>query len=176
MFVFVRHPVERELARFRRLRKEERGKDAAGPERDMSYVQFAHSNYVADNWTTRTLVRKGEEEELTAEDMHTAKEILRRKALVGLYGDIFGAARHYARHFGWDKARNGGKLNQGALKCFESAILEGMKHDLEGNAGLVESEAREGSTAWQKIMEKNRFDFELFAYSQQLYRFQIALS
>ena len=146
MFVFVQHPVEWELVWFRQLGKKERSKDTDGPERNMSYVQFAHSNYVADNWTTRTLVRKGEEEELTAEDMHTAKEILRRKALVGLYGDIFGAARHYARHFGWDKARNGGKLNQGALKCFESAILEGMKHDLEGNAGLVESEAREGST------------------------------
>jgi len=180
LFVLVRHPVERELARFRRLRTEEpttgAPPDPSGPERDMSYVQFAHSDYVANNWMTRTLARKSEGEELTAEDLRTAKEILRRKALIGLYGDIFGATRHYARHFGWDHARNGGALNKGTLKCFESAIAEGMRRDSNWNVGLAESETREGSTAWKKIMEKNLFDFELFAYSQQLYKFQVALS
>merc|ERR1712032_749323 len=104
---------------------------------------------MTDNWTTRMLVQKGNGEELTMEDIRTAKEIFRRKALVGLYSDIFGAARHYARHFGWDNARHGGSLNQGTMKCFESAILEGMKKDLEGSADL--EEAREGSTVWREI-------------------------
>mmetsp|Transcript_3474 Transcript_3474/g.7660 ORF Transcript_3474/g.7660 Transcript_3474/m.7660 type:complete len:673 (-) Transcript_3474:154-2172(-) len=175
LFVMVRHPIEREFARFRYLRKWDHGKLIEN-DKSMSYVEFAHSDYVADNWMTRTLVGKGKDEELTAKDMHTAKEILRRKALVGLYSDIIGAVRHYARYFGWDNAMNGGKLNRGTLSCFESAILEGMKKDTYDAFNLVEEDAQEGSVAWRKIMEKNRYDFELYLYSQHLYKFQIALS
>jgi len=176
LFVMSRHPVEREFARFRYMRRWNEGKLLGDHNKGMTYTDFAHSEYVADNWMTRTLVRKKEDEELTAQDMHVAKEILRRKALVGLYSDIMGATRHYARHFGWDHARNGGKLNRGALSCFERAILDGMEKDLEQAGYLVEKDTREGSVAWGKIMSKNKFDFELYIYSQQLYKFQISLS
>ena len=178
LFIMVRHPVEREFARFRYLRKADHGSMLLKAEdKAMSYDEFAYSDYVADNWMTRTLVRKSQEEELTAQDMHTAKEILRRKALVGIYSDIIGAVRHYVRYFGWDNAMNGGKLNTGTLSCFERAILEGMGKDTYGtDTKLDEAETQEGSVAWRKIMEMNRFDFELYAYSKQLYKFQIALS
>lgn len=142
----------------------------------MSYAEFAHSDYVSENWMTRTLVGKGEDEELTGKDMHTAKEILRRKALVGLYSDIIGAVRHYSRYFGWDNAMNGGRLNSSMLNCFESAILEGMKEDARDAFNSDSEDAQEGSVAWRKIVEKNKFDIELYTYSQQLYKFQIALS
>jgi len=176
LFVMSRHPVEREFARFRYMRRWKEGKLLGEHNKGMTYTDFAHSEYVADNWMTRTLVQKKEDEELTAKDMHVAKEILRRKALVGLYSDIMGATRHYARHFGWDHARNGGKLNRGTLSCFERAILDGMEKDLEQAGYLVEKDTREGSVAWGKIMSKNKFDFELYIYSQQLYKFQISLS
>lgn len=176
LFIVVRHPVEREFARFRYLLKWDHGKSIKEEDKGMSYVEFSRSDYVADNWMTRTLVQKDEDEELTAKDMHTAKEILRRKALVGLYSDIIGATRHYARYFGWDNAMNGGKLNKATLSCFESAILDGMEKDTYATMNLVAEDSQEGSVAWRTIMDKNRFDFELFAYSQQLYKFQIALS
>eukprot|EP00581_Thalassiosira_minuscula_P015759 CAMPEP_0183711518 /NCGR_PEP_ID=MMETSP0737-20130205/7004_1 /TAXON_ID=385413 /ORGANISM="Thalassiosira miniscula, Strain CCMP1093" /LENGTH=781 /DNA_ID=CAMNT_0025940051 /DNA_START=88 /DNA_END=2430 /DNA_ORIENTATION=+ len=168
LFVLVRHPLEREFARFRWLLRNEK---LPQNKRKMSYLEFASSPYVVDNWMTRSLVRKEQDEFLTAKDMHNAKELLRRKALVGLHSDTHGAARHFARHFGWDHARSGGKLNEGALSCFERAILDGMATDMKGGEDhLVAKEAVEGSVASRKIMEKNRFDFELFAYSQQLYK------
>ncbi len=172
----VRHPVEREFARLRWLRKWDHGRLLPEEDMSMSYRDFAHSEYVADNWMTRTLVRKGKDEELNAQDMHTAKEILRRKALVGLYSDMIGAARHYSRYFGWDGAMNGGKLNQSMLSCFENAILEGMTKDVSNTLDLVEADAKEGSAPWRTISEKNRFDLELYMYAQQLYKFQIAMS
>ena len=59
--------------------------------------------------------------------MHAAKEILRRKAMIGLYSDLLGAMRHYAGHFGWGNASKGGRLTGGTLACFKSSILEGME-------------------------------------------------
>lgn len=175
MFVVVRHPVEREFARFRWLRRWDHGK-LLESDKDMSYAEFAQSDYVADNWMTRALVGKDKGEELTAGDMFSAKEILRRKALVGLYSDIIGALRKYARYFGWDGAMNGRVLGKGTTSCFETVVMEGMGKDVRGATDLEEEDAREGSVAWRKIMEKNRFDFELYMYSKQLYKFQIALS
>ena len=177
LFIMVRHPVEREFARLKHMKEYDQDLFVKNSDRGMSYADFAQSDYVADNWMTRTLVRKGVDEQLTARDMHTAKEILRRKALVGLYTDIMGASRHYARYFGWDNAMQGGKLSEGTLSCFESAILEGMKnYNVAGDDTQEGSHLLEGSNAWSTIMEKNKFDFELYVYSQQLYKFQIALS
>ncbi|KAL9182610.1 hypothetical protein ACHAXT_013262 [Thalassiosira profunda] len=181
LFVLVRHPVEREFARFRYLRRlgsayllEEA--DKSMPYHVRSYSEFADSKYASDNWMTRTLVGKGQDDVLTVRDMQSAKELLRLKALVGLHSDMMGAVRHYARYFGWDHALDGGKLNNGTLACFESTIAEGMKEDAKGGEEFSEEETKEGSVAWRKILDRNRFDAELHAYSQQLYKFQIALS
>ena len=177
LMVMVRHPVEREFARFRHLKKSRHSKMTNDEKEKMTYKMFAHSGYVADNWMTRTLVQKEDEnEDLTAEDMHTAKEILRRKAVIGLYDDMNGAMRHYARYFGWDNAMYGGGLNDGALSCFDSAISDGLRRDKHGGFGLVDEEAQEGSDAWKKVLEMNKFDLELYLYSQNLYRFQISLN
>ncbi|KAL7553717.1 hypothetical protein ACHAWF_017181 [Thalassiosira exigua] len=173
LFVIVRHPAEREFARFRYLRRSGHGKGLKEADWGMSYEEFSLSDYVADDWMTRSLVRKGPEEELTMGDMQTAKEILRRKALVGLHSDIAGAVRHFARYFRWDK---GGRLSDGTLACLEGAILEGMRKETKGTSDLRAEEAQEGSAAWRRLMERNKFDSELFIYSQQLYKFQIALS
>jgi hypothetical protein len=160
LFVAIRHPAEREFARFRYLRRWDHGKlmkegDARNDAGGMSYEEFADSDYVVDDWMTRTLVGKGSDESPTAGDMHTAKEILRRKAVIGLYSDLLGVMRHYARHFGWDNASKGGRLTDGTLACFESSILEGMGRETHGTADLVDEDALEGSAPWRRIMERN---------------------
>ena len=143
----------------------------------MSYAGFADSEYVADDWMTRAHAGKeGAGEVLTPGDMRAAKEVLRRKAVIGMHGDLLGAMRHYARHFGWDDASNGGRLTDKTLACFESTILEGMGREARGASDLVDEDALEGSAAWRRIMERNKFDWELYAYSQHLYSFQIGLS
>ena len=178
LFLLARHPVERELARFRRLREasSEGSLETRDDPRNMSYDDFADSRFVADNWMTRTLVNKAEEDELTARDMSTAKEILRRKAVIGLYSDFLGAVRHFSRYFGWDNALRGGTLSDATLQCFQKTILEEIAKEERLGQGLDDDQVREGSNAWQKIMEKNKFDHELFLYLQGLYKYQILLS
>jgi len=180
LFIMVRHPVEREFARFREL-KTSRDDDSVLSKEEkeqMTYAMFAESEYVVDNWMTRALVQKGQSEQLTARDMYTSKEILRRKAVIGLYSDINGAIRHYARYFGWDAASNGDGLNKSTLTCFENAISEGINKDENTGAllGLVDDEAKEGSIAWKRILDKNRYDYELFVYAEYLYNYQTTLN
>jgi hypothetical protein len=160
LFVTIRHPAKREFAHFRYLRRWDHGMlmkegDARNDAGGMSYEEFADSDYVVDDWMTRTLVGKGSDESLTAGDMHTAKEILRRKAVIGLYSNLLGVMRHYARHFGWDNASNGGRLTNGTLACVKSSILEGMGSEIHGTANLIDEDALEGSTAWRRIIERN---------------------
>jgi hypothetical protein len=177
LIVVVRHPSEREFARFRYIRRWDHGKlMKVEDRRGMTYAEFAKSDYVVDDWMTRTLVGKEKDRILTAEDMYTAKEILRRKAMIGLFSDVLGAIRHFARYFGWDNAMNGEKLNDRTVTCFENAILEEMGKEMYGTSDLIDEDSKEGSAAWQMILERNKFDYELYAYSQYLYGFQMGLS
>lgn len=190
MFVLIRHPVEREMARFRYLRRgnSERTKLndwQRGNLQDMSYVEYAKSEFARDNWMTRELVNKrcidGKGEDgrecspLDDKDVHTAKEILRRKALIGLYSDIMGAVQHYGRYFGWE-AQKGRSFEDATMFCFQNHILEGIRKDALGGKDLDPNDAMEHSDAYVALMEKNRFDFELFTYAQTLYKYQIELS
>jgi len=187
MFVLIRHPVEREMARFRYLRRGQYERTKLndwqrGNLRDMSYVEYARSEFARDNWMTRELVNKrcidgkGEDGQVCSplddKDVHTAKEILRRKALIGLYSDIMGAVQHYGRYFGWDN----GSFEDATMFCFQNHILEGIRKDALGGKNLDPNDAMEHSDAYVALMEKNRFDFELYAYAQTLYKYQIELS
>eukprot|EP00985_Skeletonema_marinoi_P025744 scaffold19198_cov167-Skeletonema_marinoi.AAC.1 len=191
MFVLIRHPIEREMARFRYLRRGQFERTKLndwqrGNLQDMSYVEYAKSEFARDNWMTRELVNKrcidgkGEDGRACAslddKDVHTAKEILRRKALIGLYSDIMGAVQHYGRYFGWDNARKGGRFEDATMFCFQNHILEGMRKDALGGKDLDPNDAMEHSDAYVALMEKNRHDFELFTYAQTLYKYQVELS
>ena len=189
MFVLIRHPIEREMARFRYLRRGQYERTKLndwqrGNLQDMSYVEYARSEFARDNWMTRELVNKrcidGKGEDgmacapLDDRDVHTAKEILRRKALIGLYSDIMGAVQHYGRYFGWDG--KGRSFEDATMFCFQNHILEGMRKDALGGKDLDPNDAMEHSDAYVALMEKNRFDLELFTYAQTLYKYQIELS
>eukprot|EP00986_Skeletonema_menzelii_P014201 scaffold9094_cov80-Skeletonema_menzelii.AAC.1 len=189
MFVLIRHPIEREMARFRYLRRGQYERTKLndwqrGNLQDMSYVEYARSEFARDNWMTRELVNKrcidGKGEDgmacapLDDRDVHTAKEILRRKALIGLYSDIMGAVQHHGRYFGWDG--KGRSFEDATMFCFQNHILEGMRKDALGGKDLDPNDAMEHSDAYVALMEKNRFDLELFTYAQTLYKYQIELS
>ncbi|KAL3803318.1 hypothetical protein HJC23_009282 [Cyclotella cryptica] len=179
LFVMLRHPVEAQFARLRYLRGTSSG-DL--PERydelmNMSYEEFSNSDFVDDDWMTRALVNKVYGEVLTPNDMQTAKEILRRKAIIGLYDAPLVSFKKYARYFNWDQLRTGGFFTAETEQCVENLIeVAKSKDEILGAVDLNEDEAKEGSKAWKTIMERNKFDYELFMYGQMLYKYQIGLS
>lgn len=179
LFIMMRHPVETQFARFRQLRSTS-ARDI--PERhdeliNMSYQEFAGSDFVDDNWMTRALVHKMYGETLTPQDMETSKEILRRKAIVGLYDDAYVSFMKYARYFNWDQLRSGGYFTDDTKMCIKDSIeVAKSKDEVLGTLNLNDEEAKEGSDAWKTIMERNTYDYELYMYGQHLYKYQTGLS
>lgn len=178
LFVMLRHPVEAQFARFRYLRANS-SRDT--PERrdelmKMSYEDFSNSEFIDDNQFTRALSHKIYGETLTPQDMETAKEVLRRKAIVGLYDAPLMSFKKYARYFNWDRIRLGGYFTDETEKCFENVLEVVNKKDEVGALNLKDEDTMEGSTAWNTVMERNRFDYELYMYGQHLYKYQLKLN
>lgn len=179
LFMMLRHPVEAQFARFRLLRSTS-ARDM--PERHdelskMSYLEFASSDFVDDNWITRALVHKMYGEVLTPQDMETAKEILRRKAIIGLYDDAYVSFKKYARYFNWDQLRTGGYFTDDANQCFRDMIeVAKSKDEVLGTLNLKEEEAKEDSDAWKTLLGRNTYDYELYMYGKHLYKYQLGLS
>ena len=178
LFVMLRHPVEAQFARFRHLRANS-SRDT--PERQdelmkMSYEDFSNSEFIDDNWFTRALVHKIYGETLTPQDMETAKEVLRRKAIIGLYDAPIMSFKKYARYFNWDRVRLGGYFTDETEKCFENVLEVVKKKDEVGALNLRDEDSMEGSAAWENVMERNRFDYELYMYGQHLYKYQLGLN
>lgn len=179
LFVMLRHPVETQFARLRHLRGTSSA-DLPGRYNDlmsMSYEEFSKSDFVDDDWMTRALVNKMYGEVLTPKDMQTAKEILRRKAIIGLYDAPLVSFKKYARYFNWDQVRTGGFFTLETEQCIENLIeVAKSKDEVLGAMNLNDDDAKEGSTAWKTMMGRNKFDYELFMYGQVLYKYQIGLS
>jgi hypothetical protein len=179
LFMIMRHPVEAQFARFRYLRTTSL-RDM--PERHdelskMTYQEFATSEFVDENWMTRALVHKVYGEVLTPTDVGTAKEILRRKAIIGLYDDPERSFKKFARYFNWDQLRTGGYFTDDTTRCFKDVIeLAKGKDEILGTLNLKDDDAKEGSEAWKTLMEKNKFDYELYMYGRHLYKYQLGLS
>lgn len=191
LFIIVQHPVEREFANFHYLRRNSNS--------NMTYAEFVNSEYIRDNWMTRTLVNIGSSSTttndiLSIDDLNIAKEILRRKAIIGIDKDLLRAIRHFVRYFGWDsnvsKNDNSGGamttpndegkvMNDRIQTCLEKAVSDGMEKDALQKSRLEDIdlvEEEEGSDTWRTIMKKNQFDIELYIYAQELYNYQITLS
>jgi hypothetical protein len=118
---------------------------------------------------TRMLASRGTGKALTTEDMRAAKEVLCRKAVVGLYSNLPGKVQRYVHHFGWENATNGGRLTNRILVCFKSSIFEGKGREMHNTSNLVDVDVLERlATSCTRIMERNKFDCELYLYSQHL--------
>jgi len=81
MFAMIRNPIERELSNFFDVRSQAKGEDVATYE----ISDWIGSPFYARNIMVRRLVNKLDPEiEVTMNDLLVAKEILRRKCIIGL--------------------------------------------------------------------------------------------
>ncbi len=81
MFTIFRHPIEREISYFSHLKRVTSDETI----RKFEFVDWIRSQYFVDNVMVRALVNKLEKNhEVTFDDLLNAKEILRRKCVIGL--------------------------------------------------------------------------------------------
>ena len=150
LIVTMQHPVDRAVAMFHYLSTATWDPSYSPRLATMSLEQYALGARIDNNYVTRLLTGKlgGS---LTNGDLRYAKEILRRKALVGTLENFGEAMAHFERYFGW-KA-----VSSDALNCQARIIQDGL-------AKTYTEPLDEGSTAYTLIRQQNLYDLNLYDY------------
>ena len=125
----------------------------------ISIEMWSRSKRVEHNWLTRFLSNELEGN-LTLHHLDIAKNILRKKCIVGLFDEKTESLLRLKRFFGW-------KLRD--RECLDRLLNWGWSNK---NAHLA---LEEGSIAWDLLARHNRFDMQLYLYSQLLFEEQTAL-
>ncbi len=161
IFALFRHPVERAVSLFHYLQKatweptfNERIK------RIKTIEDYAISEFAEDNWMVRFLTNKMTEM-VTRDDLEVAKEILRRKVIVGLVIDVRGAVQRFLRYLDW----NYNDLTPEQQQCVNGYLFSGSNKNAHE---MVE----EGGMGWRILKANNLLDLELYDYVLQLYEEQ----
>jgi hypothetical protein len=152
-FVMIRNPIRRAVATYKRLQIKR--PDIIG---DMTLEQFATSHLLQDNFLTRTLSRN-KDAPLTEADVDLAKEILKRKFVVGLYDQFEDSVRRMEAFFGW-------KLTNGINSCQAGIVQQ------EFDLGYNDFETLSYDSAYAAIAEKNKADLDLYKFGEYLFKYQ----
>lgn len=149
MFTFLRHPIERAASVYENHHKSH---DQISK---MSFEEYAKSKYAENNWMVRYLSGKTSGE-VTNDHLSVAKEVLRRKFVIGLLDKKEESAKRIGQFFApkWDP--NGEGMGEGCLSM--------VVNDAEPKSTI-----KEGNQAWNLLVWQNKLDMKLYEYAQQLF-------
>ena len=149
MFTFLRHPIERAASVYANHHKSHEQISK------MSFEEYAKSKYAENNWMVRFLSGKTSGE-VTNDHLSVAKEVLRRKFVIGLMDQKEESAKRVQQFFApkWDP--NGEGMEEGC----RSMVVNDVKS---------QSSIKEGNQAWNLLVWQNKLDMKLYEYAQQLF-------
>lgn len=96
---------------------------------------------------------------LTFEDLDMAKEVLRRKCLIGLLKEKQKTLKRIERYYGWEERAKLPGVDECEERLMEWGWCNKHKHL------IVEP----GTEAYELIKSKNEFDIELYEYAKVLF-------
>lgn len=146
LIITLRHPISRAVAMFDYTKKVKSDPELA----QMTLDQFALSGHIENNYVVRLLTGKSAGS-LSVDDVTFCKELLRRKAIIGLYEDMERSMSHFQRYFGWTP------VAEGAMDCEKKLIQEGLDRE---SAMTLDP----GSSAYSLIRNQNLHDIALYDY------------
>jgi len=159
LFTMFRHPIERAASMYYALKNHPQQR---GILEGASLASYAKGNLVEDNWVTRFLANKPGGE-LTPFDEAVAKEILRRKFLIGLLKFKGASMDRFQRYFGWNI--KGDKMQD----CHQRIL------DWDWPSHNTHPPIKEGTTEWKLLENRNTFDMRIYHYAEQLFHEQAFL-
>uniref|UniRef100_A0A7S2E747 Sulfotransferase domain-containing protein n=1 Tax=Trieres chinensis TaxID=1514140 RepID=A0A7S2E747_TRICV len=177
MFALLRHPVERAVSMYyyRQYATWEPTYEPCLSE--MTVLEYARNpRFVEGNWMVRTLTDKMVGE-VTREDLEAAKEILRRKCLVGIVdgsseggGRMAESVRRFDAYFGFSAGPGEKKV------CTDNLLHDRGVHG-EGRGSNKHSHPHYGpeSPEWKALAKAHELDMELYQYAEGLFEVQGAL-
>jgi hypothetical protein len=162
MFALFRHPVERAVSLFHFVQDTQWRRSATKNENlaDIKIEEFFKGGLAENNWMTRFLSNQLTKGSLDKGDLDLAKEVLRRKCLVGILKEKGESFSRFERYFGWQFVSNGDE------ECHEKKLEWAwpLKHRHE--------EVEEGTELWELIVMQNKFDIQLYEYAEYLFHEQ----
>lgn len=134
-----------------------------------SHTLLHRTEFVRDNLLTRTL-SGNKYSILTDADYEVAKEILKRKFIIGLYSNLQESLERFQLFFGWE-------LNAQAAACQANELQrESTAHYNRFATDAGSKDIHPGLTddgaALEIIMSKNKIDLMLFDYAKFLFDYQ----
>eukprot|EP00581_Thalassiosira_minuscula_P014568 CAMPEP_0183713170 /NCGR_PEP_ID=MMETSP0737-20130205/8101_1 /TAXON_ID=385413 /ORGANISM="Thalassiosira miniscula, Strain CCMP1093" /LENGTH=1188 /DNA_ID=CAMNT_0025941921 /DNA_START=135 /DNA_END=3701 /DNA_ORIENTATION=- len=159
MFTIFRHPVERAASLFYFIQETQWQQPGTRNDQfaDITIEKFYKSGFAENNWMTRFLTNELTKDDLTEKDLNIAKEVLRRKCLVGFLEEKGETFERIQKYFGWRPK------NEEQQDCFEKKLEWAwpMKHKHPA--------IEEGSRAWNSIAAANKFDLQLYDFAKELF-------
>lgn len=157
LFTLLRHPIERAVHLFHYLADAKWDGYYQPQLKDITLEEYAESNWVENNYITRILVNKPGGQ-LTREDVDLAKELLRRKCLVGLFDKMYESMFRFERYYGW-------RMNTDKRTCQQGLLEQGMTK-------YEHPSLQVGSDAWILLLRQNKYDMEVYNYATTLFDYQ----
>jgi len=159
-FCLFRHPVERAVSLFHYLKQASWEPTFSEKLKKMTLEDYALSEFAEHNWMTRFLTNEMTGM-VTTHHLEIAKEILRRKVLVGLTIDMENSFERFGKYLGW----NEDPLSKDQKHCLKGYLAGGSNQ----NKHAIAEEATKG---WRILRGNNLLDLELYDYVLQLYHEQ----
>jgi len=186
MFTFLRHPIQRAASLFYYTQDTNWRRHHVKQFENINILEYFKSGLGENNWMTRFLSNTFKRD-LTNDDLDIAKEVLRRKCLIGLLSqkaDSFDRMQQYfhiqsratttttssdaTTRTGISKVAVGDNNNE-SMDCIDKKLNWAWpskhKHDV----------VEEGSELWDFIMKNNVYDMELYNYAIVLFKEQAEL-
>ena len=205
LFTMLKHPVYRSIDEynyFQKMQLDEIAEDILNDHerlraeriKTMSLDEYVRSDMVPDNFLTRQLCRisldeqrqgwrsdYADDRELTIDDLQYAKEVLRRKCLVGVTTRLeefidrvllyLHLKSHKHRHKDIHQADDLNKIDEESKKTCRSSILNDWKSTQEyiRVETSIDTFSLENDMTFQELMKKNTYDLQLYQYAEHLF-------
>jgi hypothetical protein len=134
----------------------------------MSIHDYADSNKIIDNFFTRSLLDIAQDAQISANDLATAKSVLRQKFIIGIFEWYNASIARFEKYMGWWE-----KYNVESDKTINQCHLDEVS--AHSNDAGKNPDVPTGGTTWNKIVIRNWADLELYFYAKHLYSEQSVL-
>lgn len=155
MFTILRHPIDRAVSLFFYIQNATWETTYDESMKSMTLEQYLLSDKVEENWMTRFLVNKPTGP-LVTDDVILAREIMRRKFLIGLLSHMDESIVRFERYFKWNVSDKDKK------ECVAQKWTNKHQHP----------KLEEGSNMWNALAALNVYDIELYHYAEELFHQQ----
>jgi hypothetical protein len=164
-FALLRHPVDQAIQSYNSFLQSESNSGES-----LTLQQFVSSPFMKSNWLTETLSTVTEVvEQIDGNHLNYAKELLRKKFIVGLNDELEQSIRLFVNYFRW--------YENADQNCASKIIAGHRNMDESFYKKVLESkyDVEVGSNIYEAIVAKNQYDIELYWYAFDLHMAQLKM-